>query len=361
MANNQTIFLKLESRKELSSAESEKQAFHLRFKILDGDCHYSPGDSVAIWSKNKESDVAIILGHFGYSASLKDTLRESLCITHLTPSFVNIFANSLNAEDRQKWKDWELRFPEFYKTASLVDLIELFPSARLEEKDFLQNLKKLKPRLYSIASAQRHVGQFIELAVVVVKYKNFQGCDRYGVASSFLGLRLKEGDTVTAMLVASKFKLPRDEFRDVIMVGPGTGIAPFRSFLQERSRLKQEGHQVGRNWLFFGGHRRSQNFYYQDELEDLIRSQDLTFLDVAFSRDQPEKIYVQHCMWDRRQELWNWIKEGACFYICGDATYMAKDVEKTLCEIISQEGLIDQPEVYLQQMKEEGRFQRDVY
>jgi sulfite reductase (NADPH) flavoprotein alpha-component len=219
----------------------------------------------------------------------------------------------------------------------------------------------MKPRLYSIASATALRANRMDLAIVVVRYENFRKRERYGVASHHLCHRLPLRQPISAFIAHSKFKLPGDNSKDVIMVGPGTGIAPFRAFLQERAVLRAAGKVVGRNWLFFGEQYRASNFYYREEFEHWQASGDLTYLDLAFSRDQDYKIYVQDRMRERGGELWHWLRGGAHFYVCGEAAHMAKDVEHALLEIIRRHGGMDTPENFLRQLKEENRYQRDVY
>jgi sulfite reductase (NADPH) flavoprotein alpha-component len=245
-----------------------------------------------------------------------------------------------------------------FQTASLCDVIDLFPSIKFTAEELLSLLKKMKPRLYSIASMAT---DRMDLAVVVVRYENFRQCVRYGVTSHYLCHQLPPQQPISAFIAHSNFRLPKDASRDIIMVGPGTGIAPFRAFLQERAALRAAGEVVGKNWLFFGEQYRASNFYYREEFEHWQSSGNLSHLDLAFSRDQDYKIYVQDRMSERGEELWNWLRHGAYFYVCGEAAHMAKDVESTLLTIIHRHGAVDDPENFLKQLKRENRYQRDVY
>jgi sulfite reductase (NADPH) flavoprotein alpha-component len=307
-----------------------------------------------------------ILHHFAIdgaqnvdSIPLHELLRTRHCITHLTEPLLDAVCQQLDGQDRERFDQYN--GDGSLRTASLLDLIDLFPSVKLTAEDLPSLLKKMQPRLYSIASATSFRPDRLDLAVVVVCYKNFQNRDRYGVASHYLCHQLPLHKPIKALIIRSKFRLPEDSSRDVIMVGPGTGIAPFRSFLQERASLRKTGKAVGRNWLFFGGQYRVSNFYYQSELEDWQNSGDLTHLDLAFSRDQDRKIYVQDRIEEKGQEVWNWLSGGAYFYVCGDATHMARDVDQTLMRIVQRCGAIDDPENFLTQLKQEKRYQRDVY
>ncbi|MDR2200508.1 MAG: hypothetical protein LBN94_00110 [Puniceicoccales bacterium] len=361
------LMLQLVERRLLSAPNSQKEVFHLSFQKISGeDFDYQCGDSVALWPENSEQDVEKICHHFAIdgtqmvdSLSLRELLRIRHCITHLTEPLLEAVRQRLDEQDRENFDRYH--HDNSLQTASLLDLIDLFPSIKLAAADLPLLLKKMQPRLYSIASAVSFCPNRLDLAVVVVCYKNFQNRDRYGVASHYLCHQLPVRKPIRALIIRSKFRLPEDLSRDVIMVGPGTGIAPFRSFLQERSFLRKAGKTVGRNWLFFGGQHRASNFYYQSELENWQNSGDLTNLDLAFSRDQDRKIYVQDRIEEKGQEVWNWLSGGAYFYVCGDATHMARDVDNALLRIVKRYGAIDDPESYLTRLREEKRYQRDVY
>lgn len=362
--------VKLLERKLISNKDSYKEAYHLVFESNSGSCQYLPGDSLGIWPKNNQNEIEFIINHLKLNKdfqlptgnTLYNILSEVNCITHLPPLVIEHIKQNINVEDIEKWKVIASSRPVFYNELSLYEMLHLFPSYHTTEDFLIKNLKKLKPRLYSISSSPRVVGNNkIELSIVLVKYENSLANEKLGVATRYICKDSQIGDLMTAMVFNSHFKLPEDITRDVIMVGPGTGIAPFRAFLQERAALKQSDNTVGRNWLFFGGQHRKMNFYYKEELEQMIEVGNLSHLDLAFSRDQEERIYVQHRMLEQKQELWQWIYNGAYFYVCGDAKYMAKDVEKALLEIIHSEGQIDDPASYLEQMKSENRYQRDVY
>ena len=230
---------------------------------------------------------------------------------------------------------------------------------RAEPEAWQEVLVRLTPRQYSIASSPLVSPREVQLTVSVVRYRGADGGPRGGVASTYLA-DLADGTPVEVFLQRSPhFRPPEDPETPMIMVGPGTGIAPFRGFLQERRAL---GH-TGRNWLFFGDQHRAENFYYRDDLEDMVADGHLNHLDLAFSRDQAKRVYVQHKMADAGAELWRWIEDGAHFYVCGDAGRMAKDVDATLTKIIETHGGMsaDAAHDYKREMVADKRYVRDVY
>jgi sulfite reductase (NADPH) flavoprotein alpha-component len=243
-------------------------------------------------------------------------------------------------------------------SADLLDLLEAFPSARPPLSELVSALDPLLPRLYSIASSPKMTPREVHLAIAVVRYR-LRSRERNGVASTFISDRLSPGETVSVYVNPSDgFRLPATD-RPVIMIGPGTGIAPFRAFLEER-RATGAG---GRNWLFFGNQRRARDFLFEEELTAYRRDGLLTRLDTAFSRDQANKLYVQHRMLENAAELWAWLEDGAYLYVCGDAEKMARDVDRGLAYIIAKEGAMDAAaaKAYLARLAREGRYLRDVY
>ncbi len=241
----------------------------------------------------------------------------------------------------------------------VLDLLEMFPGARPAPREFIAALDVLQPRLYSIASSPRvHRGE-VHLTVAVVRYES-RGRKREGVASTFLADRVGPGESVPVFIHAARdFRLPADGAAPVIMIGPGTGIAPFRAFLHDR---KETGAR-GKNWLFFGDQRESLDFLYREELEEMLRGGTLTRLDTAFSRDQKEKIYVQHRLLENAREVWRWLDDGASVYVCGDAKRMAKDVDAALQGIAAKEGGLgaERAREYWQELAKKKRYLRDVY
>ena len=258
----------------------------------------------------------------------------------------------LDPEQAQELKAYVL-------TRDWVDLLEEFPSVRLAAQEVVDNLKRLLPRLYSIASSPTLCPDEIHLTVAMVE-DDLHGRKRQGVASWFLADRVNLEDAKVPVFVAkSPFGLPKDDGVDAIMIGPGTGVAPFRSFLQERMARKA----AGRNWLFFGEQRREFDYFYAQDWEYFQQEGLLTRLELAFSRDQEDKVYVQHKMLECAQELWGWIDSGAHIYICGDSKHMAVDVEKALCQIFIEQGGMDEAQAvqFLKDLRKEKRYQKDVY
>jgi sulfite reductase (NADPH) flavoprotein alpha-component len=249
---------------------------------------------------------------------------------------------------------------QFLRGREVVDFLSSFPAARFEPAEFIALLRKLQPRLYSIASSPKaHPGE-VHLTVGVVRYES-HGRQRKGVCSTFLAERVELNVTPLPVFVQPShgFRLPAEGDRPIIMIGPGTGIAPFRAFLEERRALGAKG----RTWLFFGDQCQAHDFFYREELEPMLADGALTRLDTAFSRDQLEKIYVQHRMLENARELWEWLEARAHVYVCGDARRMAKDVDAALHEVIQRAGGQDAAHAaeYVRQMKAERRYQRDVY
>ncbi|HAV65031.1 MAG TPA: sulfite reductase subunit alpha, partial [Verrucomicrobiales bacterium] len=242
----------------------------------------------------------------------------------------------------------------------IIDLLLAHPGVRFSPAEFVGFLAKLQPRLYSISSSPKaHPGE-VHLTVAAVRYQS-HGRSRRGVCSTFLADRVAQNDTPLPVFVQKShgFRLPENGDLPIIMVGPGTGIAPFRAFLEERCATGAKG----RNWLFFGDQKSASDFLYREELQAMQAEGVLTRLDLAFSRDQSEKIYVQNRMLQAAAELWNWLEAGAHFYVCGDAKRMAKDVDAALHQIVQTEGgrSADQAVDYVAQLKKDKRYLRDVY
>jgi len=237
-------------------------------------------------------------------------------------------------------------------------LLLAFPSARPPLADLARSLPALKPRLYSIASSLRATPGQVHLCVGVVRDTR-HGRKRNGVASSFLADRAIAHGPILASITQSHFRLPRDPATPVIMIGPGTGIAPFRAFLQERAAQGQKG----RTWLFFGDQRAASDFLFADELRAWLADGTLARLDTAFSRDQAAKIYVQHRMEEQQADLWRWLQEGGHLYVCGDASRMARDVDAALRRIAATQGGLDEAQArdWIAALARQGRYQRDVY
>lgn len=372
--HNRNVFrAKLIERKRLSGPNTEKVGYHLVFENSGGHS-YKSGDALAVMPKNPEKDVVSILNRLGLNydeivkigesgLTIGKALTEKLCLTHLPKRFWESLAKKIKDEkELEEYFDITSgdgqKFETFLKTNGLADILQKFESITLSAKDLADTLGRMPPRLYSISSAYSATPDKIHLLVAAVKYVVENNKERRGVASTYLCNELQVGEQAEVFIVNSKFSLPENS-ADIIMVGPGTGLAPFMSFLLERATRRAKGNAIGRNWLFFGEQHRTENFYYKDELLSLVDQGDLWRLDLAFSRDQEHKIYVQDKMLENANLILDWITNGAYFYLCGDASKMAKDVEATLKTILSKHT--NDPDGFVKQMYKDKRYQRDVY
>jgi sulfite reductase (NADPH) flavoprotein alpha-component len=362
----------------LSRPGSEKETRHIVVNIAGSGLHYKSGDSIGVFPTNRPSEVDAILAHLGADGTetvtlartpapvpLREALTSRLALAGPTRRTVEVLAAKAR-DPAEKAKLEGLLAPEskdllagWLHEREFVDLLAEFPSARPGAQELVEHMRKLMPRLYSIASSPVVHPSEVHLTVAVVRYST-NGRDRVGVCTTFMADRVTVGETPAPVFIShSHFGLPEDASRDVIMVGPGTGIAPFRAFLQERAAKGAPG----RNWLFFGDQRRATDFLYEEEWDAWKRQGALTRFDTAFSRDQLTKVYVQDRMRENAPALWEWIKAGAHFYVCGDAKRMAKDVDTALHDIIAEQSGKIPSEVaeYVKIMKKEKRYQRDVY
>jgi sulfite reductase (NADPH) flavoprotein alpha-component len=363
---------RLRQAASLHGPGAEKDTRHVVLEALDGEPRYEAGDSLGVVARNSPDLVGAIIQRLAASAEtpvqspdgVERPLFEALsdCCEIRRPSDQAVEVLASRAIDREESRILQA-MAEGYPgagpdNADLLDLLEAFPSARPPLSELVSALDPLLPRLYSIASSPKKAEREIHLAVAVVRYR-MRERERGGVASTFLSERLSPGGSVFVYVKpAEGFRLPAPD-RPVIMIGPGTGIAPFRAFLEER-RATGAG---GRNWLFFGNPRRASDFLFENELGGYCRDGLLTRLDTAFSRDQASKIYVQHRMLESAAALWAWLEDGAHLYVCGDAERMARDVDRGLAYIIAKEGRLDAAaaKAYLARLTREGRYQRDVY
>jgi sulfite reductase (NADPH) flavoprotein alpha-component len=317
---------------ELNSKGSSKDTRHIAFSLKDSGLTYEVGDALGVFVQNCPEVVDAVIAAHAFDPEASVTLESGITCT-LREALL---------------KHFEVR-----------QLLGKPPEAGITIPAFLENLRKLQPRLYSIASSVKAHPDEVHLCIGAVRYST-DGVQHKGVASTFLSDRLALGDiTGIYFHAANHFRLPTDLTKPVIMVGPGTGIAPFRAFLEEREATAA----TGKNWLFFGDQKRSTDFLYHDQIIEWVQKGFLTRLDTAFSRDQEEKIYVQTRMTQAASELWQWLEEGAHFYVCGDAKRMAKDVDEALHSIIQTAGgkSADEAAAYVAQMKKEKRYARDVY
>jgi sulfite reductase (NADPH) flavoprotein alpha-component len=372
---NQPYHSKVLVNERLTGPESEKETIHIEMELEDG-MTYTPGDALGIIPTNRESAVEGVLKALGFSGtervldhykveiSLHEALTTRLGIGKLARGSVNQFAKLAgeNPPDALKallGQENKAFAEEYVWGREFIDLITEFPGIIQEPQELFNVLQRLTPRMYSIASSQAaHPGQ-VHTTVRVVRY-TAHGHDRQGVASGHLGERAPVGTSMPVFLHENNaFRLPEDTTAPVIMIGPGTGIAPFRAFLEERQATGQKGD----NWLFFGEQRSVSDYLYKEQFLGMEKDGLLTKLHTAFSRDQHKKVYVQDRMRENAAELFAWLERGAYFYVCGDASRMAKDVELALLDVIAN-GTNSTPEhaaEYLAAMKKAKRYQRDVY
>jgi sulfite reductase (NADPH) flavoprotein alpha-component len=359
---------------KLSRPQSAKDVRQLVFRLPEDTVGYEAGDALGVWPHNgdrlvdewlsvtgldAETQVEVAEHGLMSSMSLRDALTERFEIAHISPDLLRFvqqraadseLAELMKPENKRALSDWA------WGRQSVDLLAQLKVRARVDE--WLNVLKPLQPRLYSISSSPKENQGEVHLTVSPVRY-NFQGVPRRGVCSTYLADR-SPGDRVAVYVrPSSNFRPPSDPHTSMIMIGPGTGIAPFRGFLQERRAL---GH-TGPNWLFFGEQHAATDYYYRDEIEQMHADGLLTELDLAFSRDQRDKVYVQHLMRKRGDQLWRWLQDGAQLYVCGNGDPMAKDVDRALCEITAEHGNLDPDaaKAYVQSLSADKRYHRDVY
>ncbi len=352
----------------LSGTGSEKEVLHVELSLEGSGLTYEPGDAIGVFPRNREADVAAVVKAAGLSAddtlngsTLGEALLKDYDITTLSPTLVEKYHQVVGNKELKKWLDEADRstLKAWIHGRQFVDLIEEFAFTDWTPELLTGLLRKLEPRLYSIASSPRaHEGE-VHMTVAAVRYQS-HGRERAGVASCFLADAVGVGDQVPVYLHRNgNFRLPQDGDTPIIMVGPGTGIAPFRAFVEERKALGARGD----NWLFFGDQRYTYDFLYQLEWQEHLADGALKKLSVAFSRDQKQKIYVQHRMKEEGAELFAWLEKGASFYVCGDAVRMAKDVHEALIEVVAEHGgkSREEAEVYVDDLRRAKRYQRDVY
>src|SRR4051812_1355139 len=342
----------------LNSSQSDKDTVHLELTFDGAAPAYKPGDSLDIYAENDPAYVDALLKAAGFASdeSLRSDFIKNRDVTTLSLKTLETYAASTGHQyvkallESGEAKSW-------IAGRQLIDLIEHFPIALTAEQ--LRGLTRpLAPRAYSIASSRREVGEEAHLLISAVRYES-HGRARKGVASTFVAERLKKGNRIRVKVKPNKhFALPAPD-RDIIMVGPGTGVAPFRAFVQER-RAASAG---GRSWLFFGDRSFTDDFLYQLEWQDALKDGALTRMDVAFSRDQPEKVYVQHRIWEQRRDLIAWLDGGAYFYVCGEMNAMAKDVRAILVRAYADVKALtpEAAEQAVRDIEREKRYLQDVY
>ncbi|MBF1245798.1 MAG: assimilatory sulfite reductase (NADPH) flavoprotein subunit [Haemophilus sp.] len=357
------------TNQKITGRQSDKDVRHLEFDLAGSDLHYQAGDALGVWFDNdpKLVDEVLSLAQIdpttevtieGKTQTISTALLSHLELTQNTPAFVKDYAALAYNEQLNDLVADNQALQELVQRTPIVDVLHKFP-AKLTAEQLVSLLRPLTPRLYSISSSPAEVGEEVHLTVGVVRFEH-EGRARSGAASSFLADRVEEDGAVRVFVEHNdNFRLPNDTTKPIIMVGSGTGVAPFRAFMQQRVADEASG----KNWLIFGNPHFASDFLYQTEWQQFAKEGFLHKYDFAWSRDQEKKIYVQDKIRENSTALWQWLQEGAYFYVCGDAAKMAKDVEQALLEVIAKEGNLspDEAEDYLNELREEKRYQRDVY
>ena len=358
------------ANERIVSRHSEREVRHLELSLEGSSLHYEPGDALGVWSLNPPAlvdqwlaalrlDGAQEVSHGSRTLPLRQWLTQELEITRLGRPLVTALAAIGKHAELQALLSAERKtdFAELLSTHQPIDLLRRYPTP-WSAGELLAALRPLTPRLYSIASSSRVVGDEVHLTVANLSYQA-HGSEHWGSASSHLAAAGEEAGVRVFIEPNERFRLPADPSRDVIMIGPGTGVAPFRAFVQER----RETGAGGRNWLFFGNRHFADDFLYQTEWQAALTDGSLHRLDLAFSRDQADKRYVQHALREQGRELHAWLRDGAYLYVCGDAAQMARDVHATLVAIVAEHGALsaEQAQTWLAELIQQGRYARDVY
>ncbi|HSX03822.1 MAG TPA: sulfite reductase [Rhabdochlamydiaceae bacterium] len=357
-------------RYPLTRSGSTKTTFHVTLDLENSDIHFKPGDSLGVYAQNDPSLVQQLLsamkvtgneeiGHQGLVLSARDFLTHKANLFRLTSNFLKLLApyethlNFLLQKENQKL------LLDFLAAQDPLSFFKKFDLSKISVQDWCAQFAPLLPRFYSVASSLKTQKDSVDLLVALLSFTQ-AGEKRFGVASHFLCHLAEERKTPIPIYVqpAHRFGLPEDLHAPIIMIGPGTGVAPFRAFLQERIHLGSNG----KHWLFFGERNRQFDFFYENYWSDLVAKNRLQ-LDLAFSRDQDEKFYVQHKMHENKSTLWRWLEEGAYLYVCGDADSMAKQVDAMLHTIVESEGNMngDHAKAYVKKLRQDKRYLLDVY
>jgi sulfite reductase (NADPH) flavoprotein alpha-component len=364
------------TRRRLDGPGSEKETFHYEFSLQESGLVYEPGDSLGVFPANAPELVDEIVNLLGFSGeeevagtsgesvSLRAALLRERTITTPSRQFVQLVAERIAAARfLLEYCDTSQRakLDAYLWGRHVVDFLVEYPELRnkLSPAEFVGTLSKLQPRLYSVASSLKRYPEQAHLLVTNVGFVSY-GRARKGVCTSFLSERIEEGARVPAFIHSAKhFRIPDDPNAPIIMIGVGTGLAPYRGYLQEREAIGA----TGRNWLFFGEQRRSANFYHQQEFADHAASGLLARFDTAFSRDQSQKVYVQHRIRESGRDVWSWLNDGAYLYLCGDAERMAPDVDAAIQAVVEEHGGMSKEAAaeYVADLRTRKRYRRDVY
>jgi sulfite reductase (NADPH) flavoprotein alpha-component len=356
-------------KQKITGRESDKEVYHVEISLKGSGLTYFPGDSVGILADNPPALVENLIRHLQLDPSapvmlkkkeftLEMALRHHLEITLLTRDVFQRYFEKTGLEEINRILNDEQLLDGYLWGNDVLDLVVEYPWP-LSATDLVSLLRPLPPRLYSISSSQEAVGEEVHITVSTVRYEN-KGRLREGACSTFLADRIEVDQEIPVYIERNpSFRLPENEDTPIIMVGAGTGVAPFRAFLQHREAANQKG----KSWLFFGERSFFSDFLYQVEWQKYLKKGYLEKIDLAFSRDQDEKVYVQHRLAEQQAEIFRWLENGASFYLCGDMKYMARDVQRTLLEIIRTQGGLteEQANTYFRKLKKEKRFQADVY
>jgi sulfite reductase (NADPH) flavoprotein alpha-component len=358
----------IESQK-ITGRDSVKDIRHIEISLEGSGITYKPGDALGVWFKNAASLVSELISILSLDGnaevsvadatmSLTEALTSKLELTLSYPNFIKSYQEATGSESLAALMEDKAQLRTYMAERQIIDIVRDHPG-KLSAQQLVDALRPLTPRLYSIASSQAEVEEEVHLTVAHVDYEAF-GHRHQGGASGFLCEYLEEnGDVEVFVENNDNFRLPADPNTPVIMVGPGTGIAPFRSFMQERDVQGAEG----KNWLFFGNPHFTQDFLYQVEWQSYVKEGLLDKITLAFSRDQEEKVYVQHRLLENGKEVYEWLEQGAHFYVCGDAMHMAKDVENALISIVREHGGKSEADAkaYVVELRKAKRYQKDVY
>lgn len=356
-------------KQKITGRNSDKDVRHIEIDLGESGLSYQPGDALGVWYHNDPDLVEEIIGLIwrtgdetvtlnDQTMTLREALTERLELTQNTTVIVEKYAALSRDERLIELLADKHQLQQYAQTTPLPDMIRQAP-ADLDAEQLVALLRPLTPRLYSIASSQEEVGSEVHITVGVVRYE-VDGRARTGGASGYLADRLEEDGELRVFIEHNdNFRLPANPQTPIIMIGPGTGIAPFRAFIQQRAAEGAEG----LNWLFFGNPHFTEDFLYQVEWQRFVKDGVLSRIDLAWSRDQKHKVYVQDKLREQGAEVWRWIEQGAHIYVCGDANRMAKDVEQALLELLAEHGGMDaeQADEFLSELRVERRYQRDVY
>ncbi|MDO6524490.1 assimilatory sulfite reductase (NADPH) flavoprotein subunit [Motilimonas sp. 1_MG-2023] len=360
----------LATNQKITGRNSQKDVRHFEISLEDSGIQYRAGDALGVWFENDSELVDQVVKQVGLSGdeqvevdgekvSLRQALISHYELTQSYPGFVEKYAEISGSKKLAKIAADKAQAREYANSHQILDILAVKKNASLTAEQLIAMLRRITPRLYSIASSQAEVDEEVHLTVGMVEFENEQGEPRSGGATGFLK-RLEEGGEVKVFVEHNdNFRLPANPETPVIMVGPGTGVAPFRAFMQERDAQSAGG----KNWMFFGDQTFTEDFLYQVEWRGYLDSGLLTKMDVAFSRDQEEKVYVQHRLLENAAQVYQWLEDGAHFYICGDANRMAKDVNDALVKIVQEQGKksFEEAEEYVSELRRAKRYQRDVY